>query len=232
MFDLGGTLVRYYERSEFPTILEQGIVEVEQFLATHGLLAEGHEVVRARVGAEDYESADNRSRPLEERLARIFRLDQNSISSESVMEMCRRFMRPIFARAYRYDDTLPALQELRVLGFRLGIVSNASWGSPASLWREEIRRWGLDEHISIVVFDRDVGWRKPAKLIFEYELGANPQDCVFVGDEPRWDVEGPRAVGIDPILIDRRKHSIDLGVPTIHSLSQLLSKLTELDSPR
>lgn len=231
MFDLGGTLVQYYERSEFPTVLEECIAEVENFLGGKGLLSLPPDIVRAKVREEDYESSDNRSRPLEERLTRIFGIDASVRTDKLLMDICRHFMKPVFARAHCYEDTLPALREVRSRGLRAAIVSNTSWGSPASLWREEIRRHRLDGYVTAIVFDRDVGWRKPAKEIFNFalkRLRAHPGECVFVGDEPKWDLDGPRSVGIDPILIDRRQHNLVIGAQAIAELSQLIPRLDNL----
>ena len=210
LFDLGGTLVHYYERSEFPAILEEAIARVQSLLEKRGLLTVTNDFVWARMRTEDHESADNRSRPLEDRLVRIFNLHATRIADELVSEMCQCFTRPIFARGRYYEDTLPVLRELRSDSFRMAIVSNTSWGSPASLWRDEIERIGLGEYMVALVFDRDVGWRKPAKPIFEFaleKLQAHSDECVFVGDEPRWDVDGPQALGIDAILVDRRPNA-------------------------
>jgi putative hydrolase of the HAD superfamily len=179
LFDLGGTLAHYYERAEFSFILEQAIAEVQRCLDKNGLLTVTPELIMGRVKEEDHESADFRSRPLEERLTRIFGLKASVRTDELLMEMCQCFMRPIFARRYLYEDTLPALQELTSRGFRTAIVSNTSWGSPAVLWRSEIMRLGLHTRMNGVVFDRDVGWRKPAKPIFEFaikNLRALPED--------------------------------------------------------
>ncbi len=89
---------------------------------------------------------------------------------------------------------MPTIQKLKTLGFRVRAVSNTTWGSPAYLWREEIRRLGLDKYLDRLFFCRDVGWRKPAKPIFMYalrELGVDPSRCLFVGDDPRWNLRGP-----------------------------------------
>lgn len=229
LFDLGGTLVHYYERSEFPAILEQAIAQVQSLLEKKGLLTVTHDVVRARTRKEDHESPDNRSRPLEDRLTRIFDIDTSTRTDELVSEMCRYFMRPIFARGWCYEDTFPALRELRSKGFRTAIVSNTSWGSPASLWRDEITHIGLDAQMDALVFDRDVGWRKPAKPVFEFaleKLHAHPRECTFVGDEPRWDLDGPRALGIDAILIDRRPNTPSAEQHTVKHLSDLVPTLS------
>jgi FMN phosphatase YigB (HAD superfamily) len=116
LFDLGGTLAHYYERAEFSFILEQAIMETRDYLDQKGLLTVTLELILGRVKEEDHESVDNRSRPLEERLTRIFGLEVSVRTDELLMEMCQCFIGPIFARGYLYEDTLPALQELRSRG--------------------------------------------------------------------------------------------------------------------
>jgi len=228
LFDLGGTLVQYFERSEFPAILEQAITEVRNYLRREGLLRISAEEMWQRMRDENHEASDHRVRPLEGRLVRVFQLDELDPSSSLAMAICRCFMQPIFARGRCYADTLPTLRELRSRGFRTAIISNTTWGSPADLWREEVRRLGLSRYVDAVVFCRDVGWRKPARQIFEFtlqKLQANPQDCIFVGDDPRWDLIGPRAVGMEAILIDRRGIMHDAGEDRIQNLRELWGRL-------
>ena len=231
LFDLGGTLAYYYERSEFPAILDEGIAEVKGYLSEQGILNVSSEEIARRLREEDHEASDHRVRPLEDRLGRIFRIDASTRSGPLDMTLCRLFMKPIFARSHCYDDTLPTMRELRASGFKMGIVSNSSWGSPAFLWREELERLGLAAHVDAVVFCRDAGWRKPSRQIFELALehiDIRPQDCVFVGDHPEWDVIGAMAVGMDAVLIDRQGQSLtpsDSKAPPIRSLYELPARL-------
>ena len=228
LFDLGGTLADYYDMFDFLSILGQAIRAVQSYLKDKGLLTVTPEMITTRVREEDHESPDYQSRPLEERLTRIFGLKASVATDELLMEMCDRFMTPIFARGRCYEDTLPTLKELRLRRLRSAIVSNTSWGSPAILWRAEIRRLGLDPYLDAVVLDRDVGWRKPSERIFEFalkNLGVRPVDCLFVGDEPKWDVIGPRAVGIEAVLIDRKGTRVGVDERPIKSLNELTSRL-------
>jgi putative hydrolase of the HAD superfamily len=214
--------------SDFPLLLEQAISRVQSYLDDKHLFVVSPETVSLRVRQEDHESLDYRSRPLEERLTRIFGLDASFATDELLVELCREFMAPIFARGRCYEDTLPTIKELRLRGLRTAIVSNTSWGSPAALWRDDIRRLGLDSFMDAAVFDRDVGWRKPAAQIFEFtikNLGVRPIDCLFVGDEPKWDLRGPRAIGIEAVLIDRKGTMVGVEEQPIRSLSELLSRL-------
>jgi len=220
-------LAQYFERVEFPGILEQAITEVQDYLRKEGLLSISPQAMWQRVREEDYEAKDYRVRPLEERLVRIFQLDASIRSNELIMAMCRCFMKPIFARGRCYEDAIPVLRELKLRGFKTAILSNTTWGSPAILWREEIGRLDLAEHVDAAVFCRDVGWRKPAKQIFEFaleKLQASPQGCVFVGDDPRWDLVGAMAVGIKAVLIDRRGVMQDDKEKPIKNLYELLDR--------
>jgi putative hydrolase of the HAD superfamily len=232
LFDLGGTLVEYYTRAEFPGILEEAIDEVVRYLRHLDLLRVPPEALWTRVKEEDHEAGDHHVRPLEGRLLRIFQLDDANcavaqrLSGEMVVEMCRLFLKPIFARGRRYGDALPALERLSVAGIKTAIVSNTPWGSPAELWREEVERHGL--FVQAIVTCRDAGWRKPARQIFEFaleRLGASPQESLFVGDDPRWDVKGPRDMGMEAILIDRQGTVTGSREHTIRSLEELWDRL-------
>ena len=228
LFDLGGTLVDYNERSELPKIIRQSIAVVEAYLNDKGMLNASSDEIARRSNEEDHEADDHRVRPLEERLAVIFQLGISVKSSALMMTLCRLFMQPIYARSRLYDDTLPVLEELRARGFKVGIVSNTIWGSPAGLLREEIERLGLAPHIDVVVLCRDVGWRKPARPIFEFalkQIDMKAQDCVFVGDHPERDVAGASAVGMEAVLIDREGSFPAYGDQRITSLRELPERL-------
>lgn len=227
LFDLGNTLVSYFGRAEFPAILKAGILGVRDYLQEQGMLHVDPEAMWHGVRAEDHEAEDHRVRPLEGRLARIFQLEPGQVAAVAG-ELCRRFTAPIFARGRCYEDTLPTLQALRAGGYRLAVVSNTPWGSPGALWREELVRLGLDQWLDAVVFCTDARVRKPAGPIFQLamaQLQVEPQDCLFVGDDPRWDLAGPRAIGMDTCLIDRQGLVQVTGTVSIQSLHELTAVL-------
>jgi putative hydrolase of the HAD superfamily len=227
LFDLGNTLVRYFDREVFPAILQAGILGVRAALEERGMQRVGPEAMWDGVRAEDHEAEDYRVRPLEGRLARIFQLEPGEMAG-AAGELCRRFTAPIFARGQRYEDSLPTLQALRAGGRRLAVVSNTPWGSPGALWREELKRLGLDPWFDAVVFCTDAGWRKPASPIFQLavdQLQVEPQDCLFVGDDPRWDLAGPQALGMDTCLIDRQGLGQETDGACIRNLHELMTVL-------
>ena len=51
-------------------------------------------------------------------------------------------------------------------------------------------------------------------------INEEPQDCIFIGDDPRWDVAGPQAAGMPAVLLDRggifAQSPVD--APIVHNL--------------
>jgi FMN phosphatase YigB (HAD superfamily) len=114
---------------------------------------------------------------------------------------------------------------------RLGYwEQEAGYHNHADPWREELNRLGLMERIDLAVFCRDVGWRKPAKPIFEFVLSGlqvAPERCLFVGDHPTWDVAGARAAGMDAVLVERwtpAAHAEEQGIHSLHELWGVLGR--------
>jgi putative hydrolase of the HAD superfamily len=100
-----------------------------------------------------------------------------------------------------YEDTLPALQRLKAAGLRIGIVSNHVWRLP-----EVIDALGLGRYVDCVLTSARVGYRKPHPQIYRAAIEAmvcSPGAVLFVGDSVSHDIEGPRAAGMQAVLIDR-----------------------------
>lgn len=227
LFDLGGTLAQYLEQTEISAVLRQALAEARMFLKERGMSPPPLDVVVQRFQGEGREPGDDRVKPLEGRLQRIFELASPS-TSVLMDELVRRFMRPIFALGRLFPDALPTLRLCRARGLQTAIVSNSPWGSPAALWREELRRLGLEGLVDLTVFCGDVGWRKPARQIFDYtldrlQLGA--AECLFVGDDPRWDLVGPQSVGMEALIVDRADAFAELGERRLRTLYELWPRI-------
>lgn len=132
----------------------------------------------------------------------------------------------LYARFTRYEsyrlfpDVLPALEAARRAGLAVGLISNFEE------WLE-----GLLTHMEVgdlfdpVVISGKVGMEKPDPAIFRLALdrsGVPAAEAVYVGDHPRIDVEGARAVGMGAVLIDRKDRHTGFEGHRISTLDQLL----------
>lgn len=103
-----------------------------------------------------------------------------------------------------YDDALPCLTSLAGLGLKMGIVSNIP--SEERL-RSELEAIRLNHFFSVLIASGTIGVAKPDRLIFETaakRIGQNPDEILFVGDDPRRDYDGAVHAGMKALLIDRR----------------------------
>jgi putative hydrolase of the HAD superfamily len=131
--------------------------------------------------------------------------------------MYSTFSDPANYRAY--PDVLPALEELRERGYTLGLISNfEEW---LELVLEAVE---LTQFFPVRVISGVEGVEKPDERIFRIALeraGEDPETSVYVGDHPDFDVEAARAVGMFPVLVDRRGRYPDAPEPRVESLAEL-----------
>jgi HAD superfamily hydrolase (TIGR01549 family) len=98
-----------------------------------------------------------------------------------------------------FDDVLPVLDELRDHGLKLALLSNTGRDLDAFVEHHGIQ-------VDAILTSRLHGKTKPHETIFRALLGelrVVPQAATMVGDDPKDDVDGARAVGMHAWLVDR-----------------------------
>jgi putative hydrolase of the HAD superfamily len=157
-------------------------------------------------------------------------IDQAAIAELGIGPMPDSFFRRLselflfVSNWHVFPDALPALDALKSRGLVIGAVSNWVWQLPELLHSLE-----LVSHFDFVAASARVGFEKPHAGIFQHALqqaGVRPREALHVGDHIDADVQGAQAVGISPVLIDRRERYTEVdvpqGVPLIRSLSELV----------
>jgi HAD superfamily hydrolase (TIGR01662 family) len=137
---------------------------------------------------------------------------------EIAMKVVRRWEQA--AQFELYDDVLPVLEELRRSGLKLGLISNTSRDLGAF-----VRHFALD--VDAWIASGSYGKVKPSPLIFRAALelvGCEPQAALMVGDSPRDDVAGAKAVGMQAVLLDRAGLHPD-AAERIESLAELPGRM-------
>jgi 2-haloacid dehalogenase len=108
----------------------------------------------------------------------------------------------LYLRLECYEDTLPALTDLRSKGRRLAILSN---GSPSML-DAIVRNAALDKIFEHVISVEDVGIYKPSRRVYRLAMQRfHLQDApsvAFVSANP-WDAQGAATFGFQSIRLAR-----------------------------
>ena len=202
-FDVGETLVHVDPTFAdlFVTVLagaghERSVEEVRD--------ASAHVYARFSEAARDgslWTTTPERSRAFwtsvyERMLGELGVVDQDGLASTLHREFTRMENYVLF------DDVLPAITSLRDAGVLLGIVSNFE------AWLEDwFGAHELLEDFPVRVISGIEGIEKPDERIFRLALdraSVSAEESAYVGDNPEFDVDPPAALGMFPILVDRR----------------------------
>jgi putative hydrolase of the HAD superfamily len=101
-----------------------------------------------------------------------------------------------------YHPGLPALLQKLGERYALAVITNTH---DAGLVPAHLEQMGIAHHFDAVVTSIGFGMRKPAPEIFQHTLrllGAEADQCVYVGDDYDADYCGARSAGLRPLLVD------------------------------
>jgi FMN phosphatase YigB (HAD superfamily) len=123
-----------------------------------------------------------------------------------------------------FDDVLPVLREMRVLGLRIVLLSNVMGcaAPPAGTAPP------LDDAVDATFYSCDIGCAKPdprAYRAVERHLGIDGRRIVHIGDALEADVRGAQGAGWNALLIDRA--AAQDGPTWIRSLQSLPARLRD-----
>jgi putative hydrolase of the HAD superfamily len=113
----------------------------------------------------------------------------------------------LYLRGYRaawrvFTDSVDLVRRVKATGRAVGLLTNGAHEQQL----DKLRFSGLLEHFDVVCISESIGVQKPDPEAFRRlaeRLGVEPEECLFVGDNPLHDIEGARAVGMDALLVDR-----------------------------
>ena len=140
------------------------------------------------------------------------------------------YWRVYAANSPPFRDGKPTVQKLKHAGYKIGLVSDSD-GTPG-MKRKRIRQVPFHSLFqSIVVSGEDTPRVKPGHESFSLiaeRLRVQPRSCIYVGDNPRTDIEGAKAVGMISVIVNRRGSrggEPDYRVPFLRALPGLVGRI-------
>jgi putative hydrolase of the HAD superfamily len=223
-FDVGETLI--HPHPTFPDLFAK-ILRGEGHDVTPDMVRERMHVVfdRFRSAAQTNElwtTSTERSRRFWQDVYEIFLRELGVPNADGLIDVVYGEFTDL--SNYRLFDDVPAvLDRLREAGVVLGVVSNFE------AWLEGLLdELGVTHYFSVRVISGVEGMEKPDPRIFELAMsraGVAPDASVYVGDNPEFDVDPALALGMFPVLIDRRRRFLDAPGTRIDSMAELPSVL-------
>ena len=221
-FDLYNTLMRFWPPLD----------EIQQASCRElGLTLRKTDIRRGYVVADEYFNEANAQEPLalrtpearaeffaeyERRILLAAGVDVNLKLADQVWQMAMLVQKDFEL----FEDVLPTLQRLKERDYVLGAVSNLRRDMDALM-----KQLKLEGVLDFCITSSEVGAEKPYAPIFQAALErakVQASNAYHVGDQYKADVQGAKAVGITPVLLDREGLRTDiLDCPRIASLSEL-----------
>ena len=150
------------------------------------------------------------------------------IKKITVDELLKSYITDFNKFSTAFENVEKTLQRLKKQRYTLGLVSNGK----TPFQEHNFYALGITEYFSTIVVSEAVGLRKPDPAIFLYactQLNCNPSDCIFIGDNPKADIEGAKNVGMKTIFFHP---TLTLDQPfsdaSIHHYDDLEKTITRL----
>jgi HAD superfamily hydrolase (TIGR01549 family) len=232
IFDMGGTLLRFmrpgtgsWRELEIPGIrgLYHYLIEQGHPIASHeddfveamfARLAEGWEQStggHVNMRAVDWIAAGAADHAV-------------TLDEQALHEAAYMYARPMRDGLTAMPGAVETLAVLREQGYRVGLISNTIW--PAEFHIEDLAALGILPHVEHLDFSGELGYWKPNPRIFQHALSGLscvPAQAVFVGDNPREDIQGAQQVGMRAVWMRSAEFPLGAVRPdaTIEALVEL-----------
>lgn len=152
------------------------------------------------------------------RFEKVFESIDYEVSASG--EASHYFVTHCSLKPYLMPDTLTALCYLEGK-YDLHIITNGFLDAQD----RKLKSSGITNFFKIMVTSECANSRKPSGEIFEYSLekaGANKQDSVMIGDNPKTDIHGAQEFGMKTIFYDPSGKKRSMADFTIQSHMELL----------
>lgn len=147
-----------------------------------------------------------------------------------VHDLTLEYWKVYAANSPPFRDAEPTVRKMQQAGYKLGLVSDSD-GTPG-MKRKRIRRVPFHNLFeAVVVAGEDSPRIKPGHESFELiarKLRVQPKSCIYVGDNPRTDIEGAKAVGMISVIVNRRRNrggDPDYRVPNLRAIAGLIRSI-------
>ncbi len=189
IFDLFGTLVDTFPFREHERMMSE---------MAAALLASPHDF--ARLWVETFNERGTGSFPtleaIIERICRVLALPSESARVTGAARIRADFTRRILTPR---PDAVETLSQLRVSGYKIGLISDCSAEVPL-LWKDTL----FSRLVDAPVFSCAVGLRKPDPCIYQLaceRLAVMSQNCLYIGDGSSRELTRASQFGMHSALI-------------------------------
>jgi putative hydrolase of the HAD superfamily len=153
------------------------------------------------------------------------------LSSRSIYDVTLQYWNSYANAAKPFSDAESTVRRLKKDGYKVAVVSDTD--GTLGMKRSRFKHVPFHKLFkTLVVAGEDTPRVKPGHesfLLVARRLGVNPRECVYVGDNPRTDIAGAKAVGMTTVIVRRRGNEHGKPAYRIDSLRAILRLLRSIE---
>lgn len=114
------------------------------------------------------------------------------------MELAMTYWNTLIRNMKVEEGLVELLEALKNKEIKIGIGTNMT----AFVQFEKIRALGISQYVDCMVTSEEAAAEKPTKPFFDYalgKLGISCDECVFIGDDAKNDMQGAKGAGMIPV---------------------------------
>ncbi|WP_175639151.1 HAD family hydrolase [Metabacillus schmidteae] len=128
-----------------------------------------------------------------------------------------------------FKDVVPCLEQLKQLGFRLGVISNGDYDQQL----EKLEILGIRNYFECIITSSEIGVAKPDPTIFKkacIKVKVPIRKSYYIGDRLETDAIGSNEAGMVGIWLNRNNKAANTNVKVIYSLNGLTDIINRNDT--
>lgn len=136
--------------------------------------------------------------------------------------------------AVKFPFSIPVLNSIRERGIKTGLITNGRH----EIQTKKLERLELTDSFDEIIISGDVPYEKPDKEIFllmAEKLGVKPSEMMYIGDHPKFDVDGSRNAGCVPVWVKTTGTWIfpeiekcEYQVQTVEEVPEIIDKINSI----
>lgn len=158
---------------------------------------------------------------------RLIEKTHKTVESRLILKLADAYWKNFLDRMKLKKGVIKTLKELKKKGFKIVIISDLT----TKIQLKKLIKLKINDYIDFLVTSEEAGSEKPHSIMFLLALNkikVSPEEAIMVGDSKKSDISGANAIGLDTILITKKKEKFKKEVEDYSKPNYIIKEIPEV----
>ena len=158
---------------------------------------------------------------------RLIEKTHKTIEPKLVLRLEDAYWKAFFTKMKLRKGVIKTLKELKKSGFKIGIVSDLT----TRIQLKKLIKLKIKDYIDFLVTSEEAGSEKPHSIMFLLAMNkikVSPEETLMIGDSKKSDMSGANAVGIDTVLISKKREKFKKEIEDYTKPNYIIKEIPEI----